>query len=137
MDGAKSAVAGFLDLINQLDQDCFELPLGKQTHKVLQGSGLLAMYEAEKSDKAETRVENLKELVQCHGNLFPDRRRGLIAVSWSFLRNAALESGEEQADAHQDAVQLMTLHSAKGLEFPLCLYDRHGRRGRFIANVSG
>ena len=36
-----------------------------------------------------------------------------------FLAHAALESGEEQADAHQDAVQLMTLHSAKGLEFPL------------------
>ncbi|RUO18832.1 DNA helicase II [Aliidiomarina haloalkalitolerans] len=115
---AKSAVAGFLDLINQLDQDCFELPLGKQTHKVLQGSGLLAMYEAEKSDKAETRVENLKELVSATETFSPTGDEDLSPLA-EFLAHAALESGEEQADAHQDAVQLMTLHSAKGLEFPL------------------
>lgn len=115
---AKSAVAGFLDLINQLDQDCFELPLGKQTHKVLQSSGLLAMYEAEKSDKAETRVENLKELVSATETFSPTGDEDLTPLA-EFLAHAALESGEEQADAHQDAVQLMTLHSAKGLEFPL------------------
>ncbi|MCH8500645.1 MAG: DNA helicase II [Aliidiomarina sp.] len=115
---AKTAVASFLDLINQLDQECLELPLGKQTDRVLKGSGLLAMYEAEKSDKAETRVENLKELVSATETFSPTGEDDLSPLA-EFLAHAALESGEEQADAHQDAVQLMTLHSAKGLEFPL------------------
>lgn len=115
---AKTAVASFLDLINRLDQECLELPLGKQTDRVLKGSGLLAMYEAEKSDKAETRVENLKELVSATETFSPTGEDDLSPLA-EFLAHAALESGEEQADAHQDAVQLMTLHSAKGLEFPL------------------
>jgi len=115
---AKTAVASFLDLINWLDQECLELPLGKQTDRVLKGSGLLAMYEAEKSDKAETRVENLKELVSATETFSPTGEDDLSPLA-EFLAHAALESGEEQADAHQDAVQLMTLHSAKGLEFPL------------------
>jgi DNA helicase II / ATP-dependent DNA helicase PcrA len=84
----------------------------------------MAMYESEKGEKAETRVENLKELVSACDNfdtdeqVFDDDSPEMTPLT-AFLSHAALESGEEQADAHQDAVQLMTLHSAKGLEFPL------------------
>jgi DNA helicase-2/ATP-dependent DNA helicase PcrA len=76
------------------------------------------MYQAEQSDKAETRVENLQELVSATETFAPTGEEGMTPLA-EFLAHAALESGEEQADAYQDAVQLMTLHSAKGLEFRL------------------
>ncbi|MCH8493947.1 MAG: DNA helicase II [Idiomarina sp.] len=115
---AKSAVAGFLDLINELEDHCTDKPLSMQADTVMKRSGLLAMYQAEQSDKAETRVENLKELVSATETFAPTGEEGMTPLA-EFLAHAALESGEEQADAYQDAVQLMTLHSAKGLEFRL------------------
>jgi len=115
---AKSAVAGFLDLINELEDHCTDKPLSMQADTVMKRSGLLAMYQAEESDKAETRVENLQELVSATETFAPTGEEGMTPLA-EFLAHAALESGEEQADAYQDAVQLMTLHSAKGLEFRL------------------
>ena len=115
---AKSAVAGFLDLINELEDHCADKPLSMQADTVMKRSGLLAMYQAEQSDKAETRVENLQELVSATETFAPTGEEGMTPLA-EFLAHAALESGEEQADAYQDAVQLMTLHSAKGLEFRL------------------
>ncbi|RUO32664.1 DNA helicase II [Aliidiomarina sanyensis] len=115
---AKTAVVGFLDLIQSLEEACVDQPLSKQTDRVLKGSGLLAMYQAEQSDKAETRVENLQELVSATDSFVPSGEEGMTPLA-EFLAHAALEAGDEQADAYQDAVQLMTLHSAKGLEFPL------------------
>lgn len=115
---AKSAVAGFLDLINELEDHCTDKPLSMQADTVMKRSGLLAMYQAEQSDKAETRVENLKELVSATETFAATGEEGMTPLA-EFLAHAALESGEEQADAYQDAVQLMTLHSAKGLEFRL------------------
>lgn len=118
---AGNAVKAFLELIDQLEDDTADYPLGRQADAVIKTSGLMAMYESEKGEKAETRVENLKELVNACDNfntleqVIEDDMTPLNA----FLAHAALESGEEQADAHQDAVQMMTLHSAKGLEFPL------------------
>lgn len=115
---ARKSVAAFLDLINTLDENCADKPLDQQTDKVIQGSGLMAMYQAEKSDKAETRVENLQELVSATDSFVPTGQDDMTPLA-EFLAHAALEAGEEQADVHQDAVQLMTLHSAKGLEFPV------------------
>lgn len=115
---AKSAVASFLDLVNELEDHCADKPLSMQADTVMKRSGLLAMYQAEQSDKAETRVENLKELVSATETFAPTGEEGMTPLA-EFLAHAALESGEEQADAYQDAVQLMTLHSAKGLEFRL------------------
>ncbi len=122
---ASNAVASFLELINQLEDETDEFSLGRQVDVVIKRSGLMAMYEAEKGEKAETRVENLKELVNAcdnfdafGGQYDEDEDENLTPLN-AFLAHAALESGEEQADEHQDAVQLMTLHSAKGLEFPL------------------
>src|SRR5690554_5634346 len=115
---ARSAVNGFIELVARLTEQTENKSLSAQTDTVLHGSGLLAMYEAEKSDKAETRVDNLKELVSATETFVATGEEDMTPLA-EFLSRAALEAGEEQADAHQDAVQLMTLHSAKGLEFKL------------------
>jgi DNA helicase-2/ATP-dependent DNA helicase PcrA len=77
------------------------------------------MYEQEKGEKGQARIENLEELVTATRQFsYQEEDQDLMPLQ-AFLSHAALEAGEGQADAYQDAVQLMTLHSAKGLEFPL------------------
>ena len=116
---ARNAVGSFLDFIESLDDETEEFSLGRLSDEVIKKSGLMAMYEAEKGEKAETRVENLKELVNaCENFTLDDAEEDMTPLN-AFLAHASLEAGEEQADEYQDAVQLMTLHSAKGLEFPL------------------
>lgn len=115
---ARSAIQGFIDLIEQLDDEATDRPLSKQADIAISRSGLMAMYESERSEKAETRVENLRELVSATESFVATGEEGMTPLA-EFLSHAALEAGDEQADEHQDAVQLMTLHSAKGLEFPL------------------
>ncbi|WP_298721278.1 DNA helicase II [uncultured Oceanisphaera sp.] len=115
---AASAVSRFLALINQLEDETRELPLHVQTDRVIELSGLKAMYQAEKGEKAQARVENLEELVSATRQFSPSEDDDMPLLS-AFLSHAALEAGESQADQFDDAVQLMTLHSAKGLEFPL------------------
>lgn len=115
---ARSAIQGFIDLIEQLDDESTDRPLSKQADIAISRSGLMAMYESERSEKAETRVENLRELVSATESFVATGEEGMTPLA-EFLSHAALEAGDEQADEHQDAVQLMTLHSAKGLEFPL------------------
>ncbi|AEY00248.1 DNA helicase II [Oceanimonas sp. GK1] len=115
---AAAAVSRFINLINQLEDDTRELPLHVQTDRVIELSGLKAMYQAEKGEKAQSRVENLEELVSATRQFTPSEEEDMSPLS-AFLSHAALEAGEGQADQFDDAVQLMTLHSAKGLEFPL------------------
>lgn len=115
---AASAISRFLALINQLEDDTRELPLHVQTDRVIETSGLKAMYQAERGEKAQARVENLEELVSATRQFTPAEDDDMTLLS-AFLSHAALEAGEGQADKFTDAVQLMTLHSAKGLEFPL------------------
>ena len=115
---AASALGRFLELINLLAQETDGLPLHVQTDRVIRDSGLRAYYEQEKGEKAQARIENLEELVTATNQFsYQDADEGLTPLQ-AFLSHAALESGEGQADRYQDAVQLMTLHSAKGLEFP-------------------
>ncbi|HDS2909905.1 DNA helicase II [Morganella morganii] len=115
---AASALGRFLELINLLAQETDGLPLHVQTDRVIRDSGLRAHYEQEKGEKAQARIENLEELVTATNQFsYQDADEGLTPLQ-AFLSHAALESGEGQADRYQDAVQLMTLHSAKGLEFP-------------------
>lgn len=116
---AKNAVGAFLNLIDTLEDETADFSLGRQTDTAIKSSGLMAMYEAEKGEKAETRVENLKELVNACDHFRELESDEDLTPLNAFLAHAALESGEEQAAEHQDAVQMMTLHSAKGLEFPL------------------
>ena len=114
---AQNALAGFLNLIEQLDHDTADLSLGEQTEIVLDGSGLMDHYRKEKGEKAEARIENLEELVSAARSFEDvDEELGPLAA---FLSHAALEAGEGQAKEWEDCVQLMSLHSAKGLEFPL------------------
>jgi len=108
-----------MDLVEQLDSEIEPLQLHEQADHVIRLSGLMAMYQAEKGEKGQTRVENLEELVTACRQFEPDENMEEMPVLAAFLSHASLESGESQADAFEDAVQLMTLHSAKGLEFPL------------------
>jgi ATP-dependent DNA helicase UvrD/PcrA len=109
---------GFMLLIEQLDKQMRPLPLHEQVDHVINASGLLAHYQQERGDRGEARVENLNELVSAARGYEPDADSEALPMA-SFLAHAVLESGEDQADAWEDCVQMMTLHSAKGLEFPV------------------
>lgn len=115
---AASAASNFIDLIIQLEHNTLECSLDKQTDHVIKASGLLSMYRAEKGGKAQDREDNLKELVNATAQFKLAEEHEDMSPLAAFLSHAALESGDTQADEGQDAVQLMTLHSAKGLEFP-------------------
>ncbi|MDO6764401.1 DNA helicase II [Agarivorans sp. 1_MG-2023] len=116
---AANAVKQFIELLGQLKQQTQELALGEQTDYVIKGSGLLAMYQAEKGEKAQARVENLDELVTATQQFTQMEEDQDLSPLVAFLSHAALEAGDNQAEADEAAVQLMTLHSAKGLEFPV------------------
>ncbi|MCC5862650.1 MAG: DNA helicase II [Gammaproteobacteria bacterium] len=116
---AARALHGFLSLVEALSQDTHEVALHEQVEHVIKASGLLEHYRAERGDRGEARVENLEELVNAARSFDPDTGDETLPRLSSFLAHAALEAGEGQADEWEDCVQLMTLHSAKGLEFPL------------------
>ena len=149
-DGAASpraagALRGFLDLIHKLANGLEDIALHELVESTVEGSGLLDYYRQEKVDRAQTRIENLQELVIAAGQFDfdgedrwprdPDAAgdgsregdggqadeadRNSLTPLTAFLSHAALESGEEQAAEGEDLVSLMTLHSAKGLEFPV------------------
>jgi DNA helicase-2/ATP-dependent DNA helicase PcrA len=122
---AGNAIAGFLRLIETLAADTTELELFEQVEHVIHASGLVEYYRKDKTEKAEARVENLEELVTAARGFDYDADasateewQGMDKLT-AFLTHAALEAGEGQAKAWEDCIQLMTLHSAKGLEFPL------------------
>jgi len=115
---AGNAVRGFLDLIEKLDNETDPMDLAELADHVIKVSGLLEFHKQEKGEKGQTRVENLQELTAaCRQFAFDDTEE--TSPLRQFLDNAALDAGEGQADEFEDAVQLMTLHSAKGLEFPI------------------
>lgn len=113
------ALGRFISLIEDMAALKDTLSLGQLMRHVIDASGLSLMYEASKSEKSQQKCENLKELVNAASEFVPpieavDEEDLLL----EFLSFAVLESGEMQADDHTEAVQLMTLHTAKGLEFP-------------------
>ncbi|MET0499706.1 MAG: DNA helicase II [Steroidobacteraceae bacterium] len=108
----------FLLLIEQMDQQIKDLPLHEQVDHVINTSGLIAYYQQDKGDRGEARIDNLNELVSAARGYEPDDAAEMSALA-NFLSHAVLESGDVQADEWEDGVQMMTLHSAKGLEFPL------------------
>ncbi|NII12320.1 DNA helicase II [Oleiagrimonas sp. C23AA] len=129
---ARNAVKGFLSFIEDMGQrfagvgDLVEgsataLNLAEQIDHAIVSSGLREYYERDSRGSAEQRVENLDELVNVAARFEPtadDVEAGLSELA-AFLSHAALEAGEGQGDAGDECVQLMTLHSAKGLEFPV------------------
>ncbi|HAS3030099.1 TPA: DNA helicase II [Vibrio parahaemolyticus] len=116
---AAGALGRFIELIIALEDDTLEMPLHEQTDHVIKYSGLFAMYEQEKGEKSKARIENLEELVTATRQFEKPEEAEEMSLLTAFLTHAALEAGEGQAEEFEDAVQLMTLHSAKGLEFPL------------------
>ncbi len=121
---AGNAVLAFLQLIDEFDEACKKLDLQDKTEYIVQHSGLIGHHEKEGGEKARGRLENLEELVSAAGNfsspdLDDDVEPADKAMLAAFLDQASLDAGDTQADENDDAVQLMTLHSAKGLEFDL------------------
>ena len=121
---ASTAVYGFMALIERLAREVAGLPLHEQVDHVLQGSGLIEHYKRDKAgpsraDRGEARVENLDELVSAARGFQQQGTEDDLPPLEAFLAHAVLESGEGQAEAWEDCVQMMTLHTAKGLEFPM------------------
>ena len=120
-----SGVRAFLRIVERLVEGEEGRPLDELVEMATDVSGLRAHFRQERGERAEARLENLDELVTA-ARRFEDRlarepdpedefaHRPLAA----FVRHTVLEAGEGQADEHEDSVQLMTLHAAKGLEFP-------------------
>ncbi|WP_022943594.1 DNA helicase II [Pseudoalteromonas ruthenica] len=116
---AATAVNRFIELVEGVEQRIAELTLAEQAKYTIENTGLMAMYQAEKGEKGRARVENLEELINaCEQYELPVDEEFSSPLQ-GFLAYTSLEAGEGQAEEHEDAVQMMTLHSAKGLEFPL------------------
>lgn len=116
---ALNALQSFVLLVTELEQATVDEPLEKHADVAIRQSGLYAMYQAERGEKAQARLENLEELVTaCKQFTVPDEAEEMTPLS-AFLAHASLEAGETQASTDQDAVQMMTIHTAKGLEFPM------------------
>ena len=125
---AANSVLAFLELIDKLESGSSGMELHQKAEHVIVQSGLINHHEKEGGEKARSRIENLEELVNACSNfdaqeLIADEDEGTDLTSNSFLKafldQASLDAGDTQASENDDAVQLMTLHSAKGLEFPL------------------
>ena len=144
--GAKaSKIAAFVQLIDSFQQQIphFRLPEILQT--ILQDSGLYAHYQAQKQASERERTENLDELINAAEFFRPEDspfetqpENNTDSPEFpilAFLSNASLESGETQAGAGQEAVQLMTVHAAKGLEFDNVFLSGM-EEGRFPSEMS-
>ncbi|WP_298185760.1 DNA helicase II [uncultured Pseudomonas sp.] len=114
---ASGALAGFIELIENLTAKALSMPLHLMTQTVIEQSGLIAYHKAEKGEKAQARIENLEELVSA-ARTFDNNEDDELSPLQAFLSHASLEAGDTQAAENEDSIQLMTLHSAKGLEFP-------------------
>jgi DNA helicase-2/ATP-dependent DNA helicase PcrA len=123
---AGNAVQSFINLIEQLTTRVNEidilgntLELADIARLVIEDTGLLEFHLSEKGEKGQARGENLQELVNACRAFEAEEEDENLTPLQQFLDTAALDAGENQADEFEDAVQMMTMHSAKGLEFPL------------------
>ena len=117
---ASQSVQGFMTAFEELEVETKDLTLRDLVDHVIQRSGLIEYHKKEAGEKGRTRVENLAELVTAASDFEPEPLDASEEVPLKlFIDHAALDAGETQASEHESAIQLMTLHSAKGLEFPL------------------
>jgi len=106
----------FVSLINKMKRQTNVLDLHDKIDHIINLSGLVELYEKEKGERGLTRIENLSELISAAKSFESNEE---MSVLDAFLSHAALEAGDEQASEWEDCVQLMTMHAAKGLEFPM------------------
>lgn len=116
---AANALQNFIQLMTDLSGTVLELDdLGEMVKLVNDASGMIQYHEKEKGEKGRARVENLNELISAAQSFYTDadyeNETELLAL---FISEASLDAGDTQADETEDSVNLMTLHSAKGLEF--------------------
>ena len=117
---ASTALSAFLALITLLQSQTETLELDEQIRSVLMLSGLSAHFEKSKMDKSESKLENLAELVNAAKEFrYEQTDEDELPLLVAFLAHASLEAGEMQADENERYVHMMTLHAAKGLEFPV------------------
>ena len=127
---ARNAISAFLLMIEKLDEQTAEADLGELVEIVVEATGLKDYHAKEGGERGQARVENMAELVTAAKTYDPsedyifdtdpdEQEVPSLSILDDFLSHAALEAGEGQGDLDQDCVQLMTMHSAKGLEFPL------------------
>lgn len=116
-----SGVTHFMETIKTLRSDVQNLALPELVQHVVYNSGLIEHYRKEKGEKGISRIENLEELINAAKEFEAATKAEELTISplSAFLSYSALEAGEGQAGLSEDSVQLMTLHSAKGLEFPV------------------
>ena len=114
---ARQALQGFRDVVDGLATALEELTLDQQIQNAIEQAGLVSMHRTERGERGQARLENLEELVTAGQQFAPQDKQ--LSPLQEFLDNAALDAGDAQAGEGLDSVQLMTLHSAKGLEFPL------------------
>ncbi len=112
VDKPKKGVNSFVVLIEAIQQGCVELSLPEIVVHMLEHSGLVEHYRTER--EGANRLENLNELINAATSYIQEAEDDSLAA---FLAHASLEAGEHQSGDNQDALQLMTVHSAKGLEF--------------------
>ena len=117
---AGQTVGAFIRLIEGLRQETQNLPLPEMVEHIVEKSGLAQHYRVEK--EGQERLENLDELINAAASFVDDdgvvmTEAGEGGALASFLAHASLEAGEHQAGEGQEAVQLMSVHAAKGLEF--------------------
>ncbi len=116
---ASAALARFIALIGEQREGRAGMELEALAASLLEAAGLAEHYQKAKDGKGEDRVENLEQLLATTERFRLELEDEDGDALTAFLAHAALEAGEAQAGDHDDAVQLMTLHSAKGLEFPI------------------
>ena len=116
---AFAATDSFLKLIHKIKSSIEDMELPEQFEKSIELSGLVTYLKSKKTEKSETRIDNISELVNAAYGYRPLADEEGLSPLQSFLSHAALESGDNQAAEWEDSAQLMTMHSAKGLEFKL------------------
>ena len=116
---AAQSVKGFISDFDKLDEETEDLLFKDMVDHVIQRSGLIEYHKKEAGERGRTRVENLGELVTAATDFESPQGEEETTELKLFIDHAALDAGDTQAAEHEAAIQLMTLHSAKGLEFPL------------------
>ena len=118
---SSKAITSFIEKIELLKIEIEGKNLGEIFEQILESTNLKEFHAKEPGEKGRSRKENLEELISAASGFYPvgedaDDERNELEL---FLDQASLDAGENQAKADEDAIQMMTLHSAKGLEFPL------------------